>query len=185
MRLYQRWRCNHLYFFTKPIRPWLDNQFITTIYSDVWGDYWGYFVFTSRFLNDGRGQEFIGNYLARVNIISFLSTFLLFYLYFFRSRLNKKNILLRYIRLTVLISIVGYIIFLILYPEIPTGDTIKATYMLHVFHLIIFYSALNLENIKKENIKIYNFFIFIFIFTFIHNFSAYLSHYSSEFISRI
>ena len=176
---------NIYYFFTKPIRPWLDNQFLTTIYSDLWGDYWGYFVFTSRFLNDGRGQEFIGNYLARVNIISLLSTFLLFYLYFSRSKLYKKNIFLTYIRLTVIISILGYIIFLILYPEIPTGDTIKATYILHFFHLIIFYSALNLESIKKENIKIYNFFIFIFIVTFIHNFSAYLSHYSLEFISRI
>ena len=57
------------FLFTKPIRPNLNNQFISILYSDLWGDYWGYFTFTSRFLNDGRNQLNIGDYLVRVNII--------------------------------------------------------------------------------------------------------------------
>ena len=44
------------YLFSKPIRPNLDNQFFSIIYSDLWGDYWGYFIFTSRFLDIGRNQ---------------------------------------------------------------------------------------------------------------------------------
>ena len=52
------------FLFTKPIRPNLNNQFISILYSDLWGDYWGYFTFTSRFLNDGRNQLSIGDYLA-------------------------------------------------------------------------------------------------------------------------
>jgi len=33
--------------FTKPIRPYFRNQFLPILYSDLWGDYWGYFSFTS------------------------------------------------------------------------------------------------------------------------------------------
>ena len=48
--------------FTKPIRPFLDNQFLTILYSDLWGDYWGYFSFTSRYLDIGRDQLMIGDF---------------------------------------------------------------------------------------------------------------------------
>ena len=43
-----------LYLFSNPIRPYLNNQFITTLYADLWGDYWGYFSFTSKYLNIGK-----------------------------------------------------------------------------------------------------------------------------------
>ena len=49
--------------FTKPIRPQFSNQLIPILYSDLWGDYWGYFSFTSRSLDTGRNQLFIGDYL--------------------------------------------------------------------------------------------------------------------------
>ena len=64
------------YLFSKPIRPNLDNQFFSILYSDLWGDYWGYFVFTSRFLDVGRNQLNIGDYLARVNIFSVFTSIL-------------------------------------------------------------------------------------------------------------
>ena len=50
---------NIKYLFYKPIRPYLDNQFITTLYSDLWGDYWGYFTFTSLYLDIGRNQKLL------------------------------------------------------------------------------------------------------------------------------
>ena len=65
--------------FTKPIRPYFKNQFLPILYSDLWGDYWGYFSFTSRSLLTGRNQASIGDYLARVNIISLIPTFFLLY----------------------------------------------------------------------------------------------------------
>ena len=62
------------YLFTKPIRPYLENQFITTLYADTWGDYWGYFSFTSRFLQIGRNQLEIADYFSRVNVLSLITT---------------------------------------------------------------------------------------------------------------
>ena len=53
------------------------NQFIPILFADLWGDYWGYFTFTSRALDLGRNQLLIGDYLARVNIFSLIPTFLL------------------------------------------------------------------------------------------------------------
>ena len=63
--------------FTKPIRGNFDNQLFPILYSDLWGDYWGYFSFTSSNLEQGRNQLLIGDYLARVNLISLLPTFVL------------------------------------------------------------------------------------------------------------
>ena len=65
--------------FTKPIRPYFSNQFLPILYSDLWGDYWGYFSFTSRSLAEGRNQDIIGDYLSRVNLISLIPTFMLLY----------------------------------------------------------------------------------------------------------
>ena len=80
--------------FEKPIRPHFDNQFLPILYSDLWGDYWGYFSFTSRDLSSGRNQEFIGNYLGRVNTFSLLPT--LFYfsvlIYSIKTLFRKQRI---------------------------------------------------------------------------------------------
>ena len=72
----------HLFaLFTNPIRPNLNNQFISILYSDLWGDYWGYFTFTSRFLEIGRNQLNIGAYLGRVNLLSLITISIIFYFY--------------------------------------------------------------------------------------------------------
>ena len=81
-----------LYLFTKPIRPYLNSFRI--IYSDVWGDYWGYFVFTSKYLDIGRNQLAIGDYLARVNLISTIPTIFIF-IGLLRSKLALQKLILR------------------------------------------------------------------------------------------
>jgi len=78
--------------FNKPVRPNFPNQFLPIFYSELWGDYWGYFtvygrdIRTSEFL-DGyslnrilsngscpswldTNYETIGDYLGRVNLVS-------------------------------------------------------------------------------------------------------------------
>ena len=55
-------------FFDNPIRGNFDNQLLPILYSDLWGDYWGYFSFTSKSLDTGR-IVLIGNYLGKVNSI--------------------------------------------------------------------------------------------------------------------
>ena len=83
--------------FEKPIRPNFSNQLIPILYSDLWGDYWGYFVFTSRFTDLGRNQLLIGDYLARVNIFSLIpSLFLL--VSFMKLRKNpEKKVFVNYL----------------------------------------------------------------------------------------
>ena len=169
--------------FSKPIRPYFSNQFLPILYSDFWGDYWGYFSFTSRSLDTGRNQLLIGDYLARVNIVSLVPSFMLIYSLFFAKKTIKEsdtencNIFLRYIYYAFIISIVGYLWFLIKYPELPTGDTNKATHMIHAFHILGILSVFLIEKIKEKNYSRYSTIVTALIFVFFHNISAMMSHF--------
>ena len=163
--------------FTKPIRGNLDNQLFPILYSDLWGDYWGYLAFTSNYLNQGRNQINIGDYLARVNIISLLPTFILV-AGLIKIRSNQKyNVLIKYIKYSILITFLGYLWFLIKYPEIPSGDTIKSSYIIQMFHLMAFTSSLYLEKIKEKNKTFFTFIIFCLLVVFTHNISSMMSHF--------
>ena len=171
------------YLFYKPIRPHLNNQFITTLYSDLWGDYWGYFSFTSLYLDIGRNQILIGDYLANVNKISLLTTGIIIFLYFKSNRHFKESFLVRYVNLTVAFSFIGFLWFLLSYYE-STGDTIKATYFIHVFHLIILMAAVYLQVLKNSNRKFYNLVLILLSIIFVLNFQTYLSHFPASFIEN-
>lgn len=168
--------------FTHPIRPNFKNQLLPILYSDLWGDYWGYFSFTSRSLLTGRNQANIGAYLARVNIISLLPTFFLVYGFkqSFKSLKNSKtgnvDFLNKYIVISILISFFGYLWFLISFPS-PSGDTNKATYIIQLFHLLGLCSALSIEKLKLSNPKISFSILSILFFVFIHNLSSMMSHF--------
>lgn len=168
--------------FTNPIRPYFKNQFIPILYSDLWGDYWGYFSFTSRFLLEGRNQLNIGSYLARVNLVSLIPTIFLFYTFgkSIRSsqKLNNKKleILNKYIVFAVFISLIGYLWFLISYPT-DSGDTNKATYIIHLFHLLGLSGVLYIEKLKTSNPKLSFSILTILFLVFIHNVSAMMSHF--------
>tara|TARA_A100001011_G_scaffold652_1_gene758 strand:- start:5961 stop:7028 length:1068 start_codon:yes stop_codon:yes gene_type:complete len=168
--------------FTKPIRPYFRNQFIPILYSDLWGDYWGYFAFTSRALDIGRNQLLIGDYLARVNIVSLLPTVLLIlgikYSFNFSKKSNTKYVsyFISYVSMTVLISFIGFLWFLISYPE-SSGDTNKATYIIHLFHLIGILSIIYLDKIRILSIKKYYSVVTLLVIVFFHNISAMMSHF--------
>jgi hypothetical protein len=164
------------YLFTKPIRPNLNNQFISIIYSDLWGDYWGYFTFTSRFLNDGRNQLNIGDYLARVNIVSIITTLIIICFCYLTYKIYKSNFIIQYINLAWIISLIGYLIFTIAFPD-STGDTIKSTYIIQAFHLMVFLASIYFYDLKRLNNKIYNGILIILVVIYIHNFQSYLSHF--------
>ena len=164
------------YLFTKPIRPNLDNQFISIIYSDLWGDYWGYFTFTSRFLNDGRNQLNIGDYLARVNLVSIVTTFIIIFFCYLTFKKYKSNFIIQYVNLAWIISLVGYLLFTISFPD-ATGDTIKSTYIIQAFHLMVFLASIYFYDLKRLNKKIYNGILIILVVIYIHNFQSYLSHF--------
>ncbi len=166
-----------LIMFYKPIRPYFSNQFFPILYSDLWGDYWGHFVFTSRDLLAGRNQMLIGSYLARVNIVSLIPTVLILYSLFKSKKLKGSKFFHKFLKYGILFSFFGYLWFLIKYPEIPTGDTIKATYIIQMFHLIGFIFASYLEDLKNKNLKTYFIILAFLLFAYVHNFSTYLSHF--------
>ncbi len=169
------------YVFSNPIRPNLDNQFLSILYSDLWGDYWGYFSFTSKFLQIGRQQATIGNYFGHVNLISVLSTFIILFFFIQTIKTHKESFLINYIKLSVLFSLIGYLIFVISFPT-TTGDTIKATYIIQMFHLLVFCAAISLEKLKNSNFKKYYFVIFILFATYFFNYQTFLSHFPINFL---
>ena len=130
------------YLFTKPIRPYLENQFITTLYADTWGDYWGYFSFTSRFLQIGRNQLEIGDYFAKVNVLSLITTGIICF-FCYKTYTNFKNIyLIKYIFLAMLCSILGFLLWVISFP-VANGDTIKSSYIIQFFNLAVFSASVS------------------------------------------
>jgi len=165
-----------IYLFSKPIRPYLDNQFLSILYSDLWGDYWGYFTFTSRFLDIGRGQLSIGDYLARVNLISIITSIIIIIFCYFSYKKYKSIFLVKYINLALITSFVGYLLFTIAYPN-STGDTIKSTYIIQAFHLMVFLASIYFNDLKKTNKKVFNLTLIIFVVIYFHNFQTYLSHF--------
>ena len=169
--------------FQKPIRPNFLNQYIPIVYSDLWGDYWGYFSFTRDALETGRNQHLIGDYLARVNIFSlvpsliFLSSFMSKIKIFKSKNKNKYDHFYIYIIFSIVITFLGNIWFVIKHPTLLSGDTIKAIYLLQGFHMIGILTISYLEDLKEKSFNRYILFVCMLLAVFIHNFSAMLTHY--------
>ena len=161
--------------FTNPIRPHSNKQFFPIFYSDTWGDYWGYFSFTSRFLDIGREQLTIGSYLGRVNAVSILSTIIILVFYIKTIRTHKSSLTITLLNYGIIFSIIGYFVWVILYQTGSQGDTIKATYMTQALNLVVFTSAISFENLKDK--KRYFGLILIIGIILGHNFQSYLSHF--------
>ena len=164
------------YLFFKPIRPHLDNQFFSILYSDLWGDYWGYFSFTSRNLALGRNQLQIGDLMARVNIISILTSLIIVSFCYLTFKKHKSSLFIRYINLAIFVSFFGYLLFAITFPT-SSGDTIKSTYIIQAFHLMVFLASIYFHELEKTNKKIYYSVLFLLLGIYFHNFQTYLSHF--------
>ena len=173
----------NLKLFTNPIRPNFDNQLFPIIYSDLWGDYWGYFTFVLSGWDFGRNQETIGSYLGRINLLSLIPTYIYLFGFFISFKLlNKKNrnqndIFKILIQLGVVFTFIGYLWFTIRYPAKPSGDSIKATYMIQLFHLIAFLGLDVLERFKNKSYQRYILFIASMIIVYFHNLPAMITHY--------
>jgi hypothetical protein len=138
--------------FTSPTRGAFPNRLLPIFYAETWGDYWGYFV------SDRDGEPTpLDRYLGRVNVVSILPSALLLAgaaLGLWRlvrsatSRtLDAQSLLYATCGAVVLCSVLGYGWFLLRYPN-DKGDTIKATYMLHVFPLLAILAAAVLSRLR-------------------------------------
>jgi len=196
--------------FNNPVRPNFSNQFLPIFYSELWGDYWGYFTIygidtrkpkfvngtlINKILSKGTRPYWletnfktIGAYLGRINLIStFPSVLALVSLVFagmgiLRRRRSEPLIagqreLYSFLLLLIGASMVGYFLFLIMYPSIGKGDTIKATYMLQIFPFVAILVGILLEHVKRSSQFFYRLIIGGLCFTFVHNSFAMLTHY--------
>ncbi len=174
--------------FRSPTRKTFNNQFIPIFYSETWGDYWGYFVFRrEEILEYKSNQAAINPYLGNVNLVSLIPSFIfaigmIFGLRSLMQSLNSTNSSFEsrafsFFVLIVLISLAGYLWYLLRYTMIPKGATIKATYMIQIFMVLPFLAASFLEKIRETNSRLYFLCLASALAVFVHNLPAMITHY--------
>ena len=174
-----------------PLRPVFDHQsFFAIMYSETWGDYWGYFTFVKPGVaSDGQGnQAFIGPYLGQVNLVSIfpslllLGSFVFGIIQIFRFRKSPKleTSALVFIAFLALSTILGYLWFVYKYFD-QTDLVVKATYIIQLFIALLFLFAGFMEVIRKRSQLAYNLILFLMILVFIHNAPALITRYSKFF----
>ena len=167
--------------FSRPIRGFsMTNMLFPVLYSDIWGDYWGYFTVTM-----GRGgldpNYEIVKYLGRVNFVSIIPTMIMLLgIVKFLLKLNTdfiNKIFYTFIFSAIAFFWIGYMWFLIKYPIPSKGDTIKGTYILPLIHLLPFFGAFLLDKVKEISTKTYNLIFGILILILIHNIPAMITRF--------
>ena len=196
--------------FKAPVRPNFPNQLIPILYSEIWGDYWGFFSVsstdtrTSGHIN-GRGladiletgsrptwletnYDTMSAYLGRVNLISLLPSLLALISLgvvaaaTLRWRGNSgaspdQRVMLGFLLLAITATLAGYLWFLIMYPSIGKGDTIKATYVLHIFPLVAIIVGVALKHVEERSRFLYRLLMGALCLVFLHNISTMVTHY--------
>lgn len=113
-------------------------------------------------LHTNRAQ--IGPYLGLVNLIALLPTLFLLtaviwngrtLLTIWRRQANPADWLAALSLFIVLFSVTGYLWFLIQYPMPDKGDTIKASYLLHIFPFTAILAANWMENLHNRHPSLY------------------------------
>lgn len=193
--------------FSNPLRPYFANQLWPILYADLWGDYWSYFLVygidrnQNRFISgksiyqslvEGEAPEgfetnynTIGPYLGRVNRVSLLPTALfligigfgtvgLLIRSFFGQRRRAIHTLLL---LAVASSLAGYFWFLLMYPSLGKGDTIKATYIFQVAPLLALVAGSLFDYLGQRWPKMYTVGVIGLVLVFLHNLPAMVTHY--------
>ncbi|HEY9151971.1 MAG TPA: hypothetical protein VIN60_03730 [Anaerolineales bacterium] len=175
--------------FQQPVRPAFDHlSFFGIMYSETWGDYWGYFTYVKpAYASNGAGNhDAMASYLGRVNLVSMFPSILLFAGFLFGVvqifRFSKSPTLERtslvFITLLSLSTIAGYLWFVYRY-FMHTNLVIKATYVIQLFIALLFLFAGLMEVIRKKSQLAYNIIIVLLILVFIHNLPALITRYNS------
>ena len=177
--------------FRQPVRPVFDHKsFFAILYSDTWGDYWGYFTF----IKAGSAQDNIGNqstiapYLGRVNLASILPSLLLFagslfgiiQIFQLRKPLTSERASVVFITLLALTTSLGFLWFVYRY-FMQTNLVIKATYVIQLFIALVFLFAGLMEVIRKKSQFAYNAVLILLTLVFIYNLPAMITRYSKVF----
>jgi len=177
--------------FQAPVRPVFDHQsFFAIMYSETWGDYWGYFTFVKPAIaSDKQGnQASIAPYLGQVNLASIFPSLLLLasfvfgiiQIFRFRKSLTSEETPLVFIALLALSTILGYLWFVYKYFD-QTDLVVKATYTIQTFIALLFLFAGFMEAIRKRSRWAYSAILILLALVFIHNLPAMITRYSKFF----
>lgn len=142
--------------FSEPIRPNFSYpaKLFPIIYSDTWGDYWGFFTFD---MAKPSSASFLP-YMNMAGIIpslfmagGFLWGVAMLYSWI-RKKLEPKGdaALFGFLSLTALVAVLGYLWFLMKYPDGGKGATIKASYIIYLYPVLALLAAGVLEKIKTR-----------------------------------
>ena len=177
--------------FDKPVRPVFDHlSFFAIMYSETWGDYWGYFTFIKPgFASDNKGnQATMAPYLGQVNLVSIFPSLLLLAGFLFgliqifqlRKPLTFERSSTVFITLLASSTILGYLWFVYRY-FMQTNLVIKATYIIQLFIALLFLFAGFMEVVRKKSQLAYYLILVLLILVFIHNLPAMITRYSPLF----
>jgi hypothetical protein len=132
-------------------------------------------------------RSVVAPYLGRVNLVSLLpSAFALaglllgaihLWRLMWRPLASGQTKALALCMLVVGSSLAGYMWFLIMYPNADQGDTIKATYMLHVFPFVAIMVGNLLQVIYQKSPIAYTVILGLFGMVFVHNLPAIITRY--------
>jgi hypothetical protein len=132
-------------------------------------------------------RSVVAPYLGRVNLVSLLpSAFALaglllgaihLWRLMWRPLASGQTKALALCMLVVGSSLAGYLWFLIMYPNADQGDTIKATYMLHVFPFVAIMVGNLLQVIYQKSPIAYTVILGLFGMVFVHNLPAIITRY--------
>jgi len=155
-----------LWLFRSPTRGTFDNRFLPTFYSEVWGDYWGYFVLIPEraSLSDDRYQrnaDWMTPYLGRANAAALLPSLVLAAgvvtgLFSLPRRRRAEGEESRRALFTALLLLFGagafllYLYFLIRFTSVAPDTTIKATFVLHALLVLPLLGAEFLERVRTR-----------------------------------
>jgi len=188
LTFFRQTELQNLKLFQKPVRPVFDHQsFFAIMYSETWGDYWGYFTF----IKPGSARDNIGNqaviapYLGEVNLASVLPSLLLFAGLVFGliqvfqpgkpPTLERTSLV--FITLLALSTIFGYLWFIYRYFA-QNNLVIKATYIIQFFIALLFLYAGFMEAVRKKSQWVYNLILILLAVVLIHNLPAMITRYN-------
>ena len=170
--------------FKAPVRPLFDKGFFPLFYSDVWGDYWGFFTYHQQILGYPDNSATIVPYLGQVNLFSILPTVLLLLgmswgiLQLFKRKIvsTPEDLSLALITLIAIVSLAGFMWFVINYYP-ADASVIKATYIIQFFIALLFPAAGFLEVVRAKSRVVYWVIVLALTIVFVHNLPAMITNF--------
>jgi hypothetical protein len=173
--------------FSYPFAPVYDGQAIPIFYTEIWGDYFGFFHMPRPTLAYRMPDDSVG-YMAQVNLLAIFPTLVLgsgvvyglwkCMRYFLVDRLPQNGLVALMTTITT-ISIGGFLWFLANYPS-SDADTAKGTYLLHIFPLLCVIAGEMLLAVKQRWHWLFNIIIVILLIIATHNIMMYFSRINAS-----